>query len=456
MRALILAVLALCVAVLAWMSLRAEHGQGEVAAAPGRPIAVDEGAVEAGAVHAGGSADAPAPEGVQRAGVGAGAAGDPAPSGEPVRAEAPTAAVADRNPRGNAGAEAPGTDPVLEAGAAALLFGEPARLEAWLAREGLALTAPRRELASAYAHALAGRGDAALAALERAGPALAPAERELALRLAEPGASSPVPVSAVSPLAMAASMAALGDLARAALAAGRSREAATSYSALLLAEIEAPWKADAARLANWSSALAEAQRGHRWNPRGDWPSVRVRVQPGDSLIALRKRAVAANPELLVCTGQIRRANGLSGDTIHPGQDLLVPAEAANVLVDLDAHWVFYRFGDEVAAAWPAGIGGAGSETRVGLYTVGEKTENPMWFPEGRPPVQHGDPQNPLGTRWIAWVDQGRRAGGLGFHGTNDPESVGRNTSQGCVRLRNADVEELFEILPLGARITVQP
>jgi lipoprotein-anchoring transpeptidase ErfK/SrfK len=45
---------------------------------------------------------------------------------------------------------------------------------------------------------------------------------------------------------------------------------------------------------------------------------------------------------------------------------------------------------------------------------------------------------------------------LGIHGTNDPTSIGKRVSQGCIRMRNEDVEALFEILPEGATVTVQP
>jgi lipoprotein-anchoring transpeptidase ErfK/SrfK len=79
----------------------------------------------------------------------------------------------------------------------------------------------------------------------------------------------------------------------------------------------------------------------------------------------------------------------------------------------------------------------------------------MWAPVGREPVPFGDPENPLGTRWLEWRLDGERTS-LGFHGTNDAASVGRRVSEGCIRLRNPDVERLYEILPLGAEVRVQP
>ena len=52
--------------------------------------------------------------------------------------------------------------------------------------------------------------------------------------------------------------------------------------------------------------------------------------------------------------------------------------------------------------------------------------------------------NPLGTRWL-----GLSKKGYGIHGTNAPGSIGRNASHGCIRMRNRDVEELFELVAVG-------
>lgn len=240
------------------------------------------------------------------------------------------------------------------------------------------------------------------------------------------------------------------------MAAGRTREAALAYSDLLLAVLDAPWKTDRDLLQSWSEALMRAQAAYRWNPKADWPSITVRVERGDSLISVRKRAVDTHPELLVCTGEIARANRLQGETIHPGDVLKIPTAHANVLVDLDAHWLLFRMDSEVVAAWEIGIGKSGSETIPGDYRAGEKTKEPMWFRQGQPPVPFGDPENPLGTRWIAWQLLDGRNSGLGFHGTSDPGSIGDDRSQGCVRMRKDAIEELYEILPRGAVIRVRP
>jgi lipoprotein-anchoring transpeptidase ErfK/SrfK len=124
-------------------------------------------------------------------------------------------------------------------------------------------------------------------------------------------------------------------------------------------------------------------------------------------------------------------------------------------VYIAARWLLYLHGTEVVAAWSIGVGKPGEETPTGEFTIGPKQKDPVWFRPGHDPVPFGDPENPLGTRWLPWHAGGEKTG-FGFHGTNEPEAVGGRVSQGCVRMRNEDVELLHAILPEGARVVVRP
>jgi hypothetical protein len=276
-------------------------------------------------------------------------------------------------------------------------------------------------------------------------------------RVAPEPSQVPQPVEASAPLAQPRSEVALEQQGNAALQSGDFPRAAGAFSDLLLGEVAASEPEDRAALARWSAALAQAQQGFRWNRRGAWPAVEMQVKDGDSLIAIRKRFLSEHPGSLMCTGLIARANQLANErAIRPKDTLRIPSEPASVLVDLSAMWIFYRIGTQVVDAWEVGIGKDGSATQPGAYTIGLKQKEPMWFPTGRSPVPYGDPQNPLGTRWMAWFRDGHEVSHLGIHGTNDPAGVGRRVSEGCIRMRNAEVEALFEILPEGAPVVVQP
>lgn len=343
---------------------------------------------------------------------------------------------------------------------AALLQRPHADFVARLQARGPALSAARRELLTAFSAAAWGQIDVARASaakLERSRE-ISSGERERLARALDPGARRAVAASlatSVSPLERAVDLALAAREAREASASGRSPLAAGLWSELLLEELQSPWATDRETLSSWSKALMEAQAAHRWSPRGEWPSVEATVRPGDSLIAIRKRTLAERPELLLCTGLIARANGLRDeDSIRPGDVLRIPTDRASALVDVSSRWALFLLGNEVVAAWEVGVGKEEGSTRLGTYTIGEKQREPMWFQPGRDPVPFGDPENPLGTRWLAWNENGKGTS-LGFHGTNDPTGVGGRVSMGCVRMRNEEVEVLYDILPRDASVVVR-
>ena len=72
----------------------------------------------------------------------------------------------------------------------------------------------------------------------------------------------------------------------------------------------------------------------------------------------------------------------------------------------------------------------------------QRLPDPTWYGPGRivPPGK----SNPLGTRWL-----GLSRKGYGIHGTNAPKSIGKRASHGCIRMRNHDIEELFELVSVG-------
>jgi lipoprotein-anchoring transpeptidase ErfK/SrfK len=92
-------------------------------------------------------------------------------------------------------------------------------------------------------------------------------------------------------------------------------------------------------------------------------------------------------------------------------------------------------------------------TPLGTYSVLEKQRNPWWRPpasdwaKDAEPIPPG-PNNPLGTRWIGIGNA------IGIHGTNNPGSIGSAASHGCMRMRTAEVEDLYRRLPMGTPVHV--
>ena len=97
---------------------------------------------------------------------------------------------------------------------------------------------------------------------------------------------------------------------------------------------------------------------------------------------------------------------------------------------------------EVVKVYDTAVGKPSTPSPTGEFTVIHRIPNPTWYGH-KVPVPPGK-NNPLGTRWL-----GLGFKGYGIHGTNAPNSIGRAASKGCIRMRNQDVEELFEMVKVG-------
>jgi hypothetical protein len=99
-------------------------------------------------------------------------------------------------------------------------------------------------------------------------------------------------------------------------------------------------------------------------------------------------------------------------------------------------------GDRIVRIYPIAVGAPVSPSPVGTFSVVTRVTNPTYYRPGK--VVGPGAGNPIGTRWI-----GLSVKGFGIHGTNDPRSIGFAKSHGCIRLRNQDVEQLFDELRAG-------
>ncbi|MEZ6005551.1 MAG: L,D-transpeptidase family protein [Planctomycetota bacterium] len=326
------------------------------------------------------------------------------------------------------------------------------------ADHGTAAAQDQARLAGYFWQAMVGRPEAARDAMQTLAESgsITPAQLEMLQAATEFDQRQVMPQHSGrnDPLARSMRMVLLDANSNRELSASKYKEAATELSELILAEVHAPWAPHKEALAQWAERLNRAQSFYRMNPTGDWPGITYRVQSGESLELIRKRVVDENPGLLMCTGLINKVNHL-GKFIHPGDVLRIPTEPASMLVDLDARLAMYMHGGEIVHAWVVGVGREGKDTPIGTYTIGDKLKEPVWTRPGQPALPYGHPDNLLGARWLGWYQDGVKTD-YGFHGTNDESGVGGRVSSGCIRMRNADVELLFELLPSGARVVVQP
>ncbi len=125
------------------------------------------------------------------------------------------------------------------------------------------------------------------------------------------------------------------------------------------------------------------------------------------------------------------------------------------IVVVNRERALYHVGAErTAVRYPVAIGSAAEEW-TGLEFVTDKKVNPPWHPvpelgkEIRDPVQGGDPTNPLGARALYL---GRTLWRI--HGTPAADSIGHAVSNGCIRMHNEHVVELYENVMLGSEVYV--
>jgi lipoprotein-anchoring transpeptidase ErfK/SrfK len=129
-----------------------------------------------------------------------------------------------------------------------------------------------------------------------------------------------------------------------------------------------------------------------------------------------------------------------------------------VIIDTANTTLYYMLGQNRAIRYGVGVGREGF-TWSGVQTISRKAEWPDWHPPAEmiarqpylPRFMAGGPGNPLGARAMY-------LGGTEYriHGTNDPSTIGKFVSSGCIRLTNEDVADLFSRVEVGTRVVVLP
>jgi len=169
-------------------------------------------------------------------------------------------------------------------------------------------------------------------------------------------------------------------------------------------------------------------------------SIEYVVQPGDSLYVLARK-FNTTIEL------IKKVNGLEGDTIRVGQRLKIIASRFSVLVDKHTNRLVLKKDGEPFKTYVISTG-KDNCTPVGTFKVEEKMIKPVWYKVGAV-VSPESSEYELGARWM-----GISAQGYGIHGTSDESTIGSQVTQGCVRMYNDDVVELYDIIPSGTEVVI--
>lgn len=170
-------------------------------------------------------------------------------------------------------------------------------------------------------------------------------------------------------------------------------------------------------------------------------SIEYVVRPGDSLEKIGKKFKISAPF-------IKRINYLSSDRLNIKDRLKVFQGPFSVVVDKPRFRLTVYLNGQFVKEYRVGLGKENS-TPAGEYSVRNKMVDPTWDPPGPEFKASKAPDNPLGTRWIEFNKE------YGIHGTIAPDSIGKMESRGCVRMLNSDVEELYDLVVIGSKVTLR-
>jgi lipoprotein-anchoring transpeptidase ErfK/SrfK len=182
----------------------------------------------------------------------------------------------------------------------------------------------------------------------------------------------------------------------------------------------------------FSSAASAQALGYAPAPQSAFPSDNLKLEEDGSVV----------PE------RLRRAI-VSFDTREaPG----------TIIIDTGNTALYYVLGQGRAIRYGVGVGREGF-TWSGVQTISRKAEWPDWHPPAEmiarqpylPRFVAGGPGNPLGARAMYLGSSVYR-----IHGTNDPSTIGKFVSSGCIRLTNEDVTDLFSRVDVGTKVVVLP
>jgi lipoprotein-anchoring transpeptidase ErfK/SrfK len=179
-------------------------------------------------------------------------------------------------------------------------------------------------------------------------------------------------------------------------------------------------------------------------------------------------------------GSIFLLGGCATATVQPKAEIdpmyrrtIVPYDSreapGTIIVDPQNHFLYVVQEGRQALRYGVGVGAEGFGWS-GTARVQSKQEWPDWYPpkemlqrkpELRPQMtalqsglgMRGGPDNPLGARAL-YLWQGNKDTLYRIHGTNEPDTIGRSVSSGCVRLTNEDVIDLYDRTAVGTKVIV--
>ena len=172
------------------------------------------------------------------------------------------------------------------------------------------------------------------------------------------------------------------------------------------------------------------------------------IKPGDSIDLIARRFGTT-------VRLIQRSNFISDpDHVRVGDLMRVFTGRFTLEISKEKNELLLNMNGAFFKRYKVGTGKYG-KTPVGSFIIVRKEVEPAWWTKDGV-VPFGNTNNILGTRWMELEATGETmpVKGYGIHGTWDDPSIGKAESAGCIRMHNADVEELFDLLPYGVPVVI--
>jgi len=176
------------------------------------------------------------------------------------------------------------------------------------------------------------------------------------------------------------------------------------------------------------------------------------LEPGDEIYSIARgdSINSIGKKFKLSEELIMRINGITSPrNLTLGRRLKIPSVDFSMVVNKTDNTLILSNKGKFFKKYKVRTGKVDFLTPVGDFTVTSKVKNPAWKdPRSGKSYPPNDPENELGTRWMAFE------GSLGIHGTIKPETIGAYASNGCVGLTMPEVEELFDLVRLGTPVKI--
>ncbi|MCP3968641.1 MAG: L,D-transpeptidase family protein [Lentisphaerae bacterium] len=172
--------------------------------------------------------------------------------------------------------------------------------------------------------------------------------------------------------------------------------------------------------------------------------ITYRVKPGDALSKIARK-YNTTIETLQKSNNMKPTNY----NIWLGQTMKIYKADWRIVVSKSKRILYLFDGNKLFKIYHIGIGKQ-NRTPLGTFDIVSKIKRPSWYSPSGKVIPFGNKENVLGTRWLALKPTGdtdKTLRGYGIHGTWSPDSIGKAESNGCIRMKNSEVEELFSIVP---------